>query len=298
MSAGQIHDLGYKRYVGSRRARGTRWRVILRHQLATAWRSWWRYKVWLIAALMVTAAGAGMIYLTSGQSFQMFAGMAGQTINIADGTLTFLLPFYWRLGFFVGVLIGTTVVAGDAQSGAFTFYFARSARPRDYVAGKLGGLVILMAALLLVGPLLIALLRLGLASSTDELIATLPIVPKALAISALATLVYAAVPLGFSALIANRRYAMALWGAYYYLLGSMLAVLGLLVMPVLGALDLTTALEAVSLRLFDFRVMGRHIPITPLGPALASIAVHCTAAIAIVAWRVREAQRSGVVGSS
>ena len=55
MSAGQIHDLGYKRYVGSRRAVSTRWTVIMRHQIATAWAGWWRYKLWLVAAFLVTS---------------------------------------------------------------------------------------------------------------------------------------------------------------------------------------------------------------------------------------------------
>ena len=42
-ATGQIHDLGYKRYVGERRARDTRWTVIMRHQVSTGWKTWWRY---------------------------------------------------------------------------------------------------------------------------------------------------------------------------------------------------------------------------------------------------------------
>ncbi|HEX2687325.1 MAG TPA: hypothetical protein VHN14_11945, partial [Kofleriaceae bacterium] len=85
MSAGQIHDLGYKRYVGSRRSVETRWTVIMRHQLATAWKTWWRYKVWLVAAVMATAIAAGFLYLASGKLFRMIGGIGGQVVRFSDG---------------------------------------------------------------------------------------------------------------------------------------------------------------------------------------------------------------------
>jgi hypothetical protein len=298
VSAGQIHDLGYKRYVGTRRSLGTRWTVIMRHQLATAWQGWWRFKIWLIAALMITAIGAGVMYLATNKTLQMLAGMGGRSVSFADGALAIFMPWYGRIGFVVGVFLCSTVVAGDVQSGAFTFYFARSMRPRDYLLGKLAGLVILMALLLLAGPVLLAILRLGLCQSTDEVIHTLPILGKAAAVGALGTLIYAVVPLGFSALIANRRYAMALWTAYYVVLGAMAAVAGLFVHPVIGALDLSSALAAVTLALFEFRLVGRHIIEIPISAALIAIAAHVVAAIAVVRWRVRGAQHAGIGGSS
>ena len=36
---GKIYDLGYKRYVGTKRSVGTRWLVIMRHQAASSVRS-------------------------------------------------------------------------------------------------------------------------------------------------------------------------------------------------------------------------------------------------------------------
>jgi hypothetical protein len=50
---GTIYDLGYKRYVGTRPSTGTRWLVIMRHQLGMGWRKWWRYKVALGLAVIV-----------------------------------------------------------------------------------------------------------------------------------------------------------------------------------------------------------------------------------------------------
>src|SRR5262249_8293976 len=49
---GTIHDIGYKRYVGTRRSVATRWRVIMRNQVAMGWKKWWRYKMPLFGAVI------------------------------------------------------------------------------------------------------------------------------------------------------------------------------------------------------------------------------------------------------
>ena len=41
---GVIRDVGYERYAGSRRAPSTRWRVLARQQIASAWQTWWQYR--------------------------------------------------------------------------------------------------------------------------------------------------------------------------------------------------------------------------------------------------------------
>jgi hypothetical protein len=297
MSTGQIHDLGYKRYVGSRRSVGTRWRVIMRHQLATSWKGWWRFKPWLIAAMLATAVSGGVLYFLSGKMFRMIGGIGGQVIKFADGIVPLSMSWYCPIGFIVSLTICASMVAGDVQSGAFTFYFARSARPRDYVIGKLVGLGLLLSLIMAGGPLVLAGIRLGLSDDLDQLIALLPVVYKALAIGGLGTLVYAAVPLGFSALITNRRYAMALWAAYYIVFGSMAVGIAYVTRPEIGAIDLGAALKSISLHLFDFHVSGRNVEI-PMSAALISIFGHAVVAIGLVFWRVRRAQQTGVGGSS
>jgi hypothetical protein len=252
MSAGQIHDLGYKRYVGSRRAVSTRWTVIMRHQIATAWTGWWRYKVWLVAAFLITAVSSVLLYTLGDRLFRRIGGFGGVLTRFVDGILPDSTIWYCKAGFLVSLAISATVVAGDLQSGAFTFYFARSMRPRDYVLGKLG---------------------------------------------ALGTLIYTAIPLGFSALIANRRHAMAVWAAYYLLVGWLALGLSLLTTPALAALDLASALHAVSLHLFGLQAVGRGSD-PPTSAALIAILGHAAIAIGLVIWRVRLAQRTGVGGAS
>jgi ABC-2 type transport system permease protein len=298
MSAGQIHDLGYKRYAGSRRARGTRWTVIMRHQIATGWKTWWRFKIWLVFGLLATAIPAALLYVFSTSVLRMFRGLGSGGAPFIDSILPLSLIWYCWIGFFASLFLAAPAVAGDIQSGAFTFYFARSLRPRDYVIGKIIGLSIVLSLVMLGGPLVLAGVRLGLAEGQDDLIALLPILAKAIAIGVLGTLIYAVVPLGFSALVSSRTYALAIWAAYYMLIGSLAQGLGFITHPAVAALDLPTALGAVARDLFEVH-MNRSIDFEiPAGIALASILVHVAAATGVMLWRVRTAQQRGVGGSS
>lgn len=296
MSTGQIHDLGYKRYVGTRRSLGTRWTVIMRHQIASAWKGWWRFKVWLICAVMVTVVTSVLLYTLQNNVFRRLSGF-GPVTRFIDGILPDSTQWFCKVGFIVSLTISSMVVASDVQTGAFTFYFARSVRPRDYVLGKLAGLAVLLALIMLAGPVVLGGVRLGLSDDLDQLIALLPILYKVLVIGVLGVLVYAAIPLGFSALIANRRYALALWAAYYLPIGWIALGLGFAVTPDIAALDLASALQAVSLHLFDLHAVGRRgEPSTTA--ALISILGHAALAIGVVIWRVRSAQQTGVGGAS
>src|SRR3954452_23393136 len=137
MSTGAIHDLGYKRYAGVRRDAGTRWRVIMRHQIAMAWKTWWRFKAWLGMAVLISFIAGAVMYLFSNKVFHGMGRMGDAVLLIRDMALPGAIEWYCRAAFICSLTLGATVIAGDAQSGAFTFYFARSVRPRDYVIGKL-----------------------------------------------------------------------------------------------------------------------------------------------------------------
>ena len=294
--AGTIYDLGYKRYAGARRGAGTRWRVLARNQLAMAWKTWWRYKAPLGLAIVTTlAAGAGM-FLFSDELMRNVAGK--QAATLADATLPLSIAWFTRAAFLASLTVGARVVAGDVQAGAFTFYFARSVRPRDYVLGKVGGMFALMAPLFLLGPVLLALARLGLSSNTDELRHVLLLVPKALALGVLGTLVFATVPLAFSALLANPRYTVATWAAYYLLVGGMVSGIGAMSKGWIGALDISTALDAVAYKLFDLKLfIGRAGNLDPT-VALVALLAHVGVALAIVSVQVRRMHGRGVGGAT
>ena len=160
---GTIHDLGYKRYAGARRSTGTRWLVVMRNHVATSWKTWWRYKAAIGQAVLTTFIAGGVMFILSDKTVRGAAGELG--VMLADAALPKSIAWYARAGLLVTLTIGARVIAGDLQSGAFTFYFARSLRPRDYVLGKLIGMAVLMALVCAVGPLVLAISRLGLSEN-------------------------------------------------------------------------------------------------------------------------------------
>jgi len=295
---GQIHDLGYKRYAGARLASAQRWIVVMRNHIAHAWKTWWRFKSGLGLAVIVTVIAGGVMFLLQDRTVKGVVLPSGIAATLTDGTLPRAIQWYSRVAFLVSLTIGARVVAGDMQSGAFTFYFARSVRPRDYVIGKLVGNFLLVALIYMAGPLVLAIARLGLAESTDQLIDLLPVIPKALAIGALGALAFSTVPLGFSALVQNPRYSMALWASYYLIVGGMAWVLSAATDSGVAALDLAASLDRIAFWLYDLElVWGRAKRIDPY-VALGSVLAHAGVAIAIVVWQVRRAHLRGIGGGS
>jgi hypothetical protein len=299
LAKGEIHDLGYKRYAGARRPPSTRWRVIMRHQISTAWKTWWRYKAALAWAVVMTCIWGGLLFFASNKTFQM-GGANSMSQLFSSAALPMSIEWFARGGFYLSLTLGAGAIAGDFGSGAFTFYFARSTRPRDYVLGKLAGYGFLVATLVMAGPLVLAGLRLGICDTTSEVVAHLWVVPAALAVGAVMTIAYAVVPLGFSALLPDRRNALALWAAYYLVFGTVMQLIGRFGGGSLAAFDLPTACLSIAFDLFDFApIFGRRAA-RQLSPeiALLSIAIHAGVAITILWWRVSRAQKSGVGGSS
>ena len=296
---GAIHDLGYKRYVGTRRAPSTRWRVIMREQVANGWKRWWRYKLSLGGAVITACIAGGLLFFTTNKVIRGFGSAAnGIALTFADGVVPLSISFFCRMAFVLSLTLGATIIANDTQSGAFTFYYVRSVRPRDYVLGKLAGYGILVGTLVLVGPFLLACFRLGLSDDTDQLITYLGILPKVLMIGALATLAYTAIPLAISAMVPNRRYALALWAAYYLIIGSIATAIGVVSKSAAAALDIQTALQAFTLDLFDMKILRGHPNQLDGTTAGIALLVQASLAIGIIWYQVSRDQRSGVGGAS
>lgn len=305
---GTVHDLGYKRYAGARLAQGLRWRVIMRQQLGFAWKTWWRFRLAMVGAVVATLVSGAVMYVASDTVMRIlersgprggeFNPMGQVALRFIDGILPLSVLWYCKLGFIASMTVAASVVATDLRTGAFTFYFARSVRPVDYVLGKAAGLALLAALLTFAGPVLLSLLRVGLSDSTAQVAEQLRGVVYAGLIGLLGTLLYSIVPLGFSALVADRRWAVGLWALYYVAFGSIMSGLSFVAWGPLAAFDLPNALSRVSYALFDVALAGRDVPHFSLGWDIGSIAVHAAAALALVWWRVAKAARDGVGGMS
>jgi hypothetical protein len=220
-------------------------------------------------------------------------------LTFADAVLPLSVRFFCSMGFVLSLTLGATIIANDTQTGAFTFYYVRSVRPRDYVLGKLAGYGFLVGTILVIGPLLLALFRLGMSDDMDQFLKYLPIVPKIVAVGMLATLVYTAMPLAISALVPNRRYALALWAAYYLIVGNIALGVGLVTNSPVSAVDIQTSLQVFTLHLFEIPPMLAGAPTGFDGnTALIALLAQGVLAIALMWFMVASERRSGVGGAS
>ena len=301
MSTGFIHDLGYKRYLGTRRPQSTRWRVIVRNQIGTAWKTWWRFKMPLAWSVIAMIVAGGFIYIardvvdfTHGGG--RWRGILGDPL---DGIPPLVTPWLCRAGLLFGLTVASGTIAADKQVGAFTFYFSRPVRPIDYVLGKAGG-VFVMQALLIAAPLFaLTAFRVGLSRDTGELLDSLPLLGAALATGVAGAAVFTAVPIGLSSLVARRRNAIALWAVWYLLIGSMFVGIGIATkIPELGILDPLTVVDSIALHTFHAHLLpgllGRPMPLLPAIIA----AVGLTAAGLGIAWSSVTADAHAGVGGS
>jgi hypothetical protein len=299
---GQIHDLGYKRYVGTRRPPSTRWRVIMRQQIADGWKKWWRYKLALGGAVVTMCIAGGLLFFMTNEVIRSVGairpGANELVLTMADGIVPLSIPFFCRMAFVLSLTLGAAIIANDNQSGAFTFYYVRSVRPWDYVLGKLAGYGFLVATLVLIGPMLLACFRLGMSDDTDQLVSYLVILPKVLALGLLATLAYTAIPLAISALVPNRRYALALWAAYYLIVGNIALAVGTVSKSPLSALDIQTSLTAVTNGMFDLTILRGHPLFFSATVGVISLIGQSALAIGIIWYQVSRDQRHGVGGVS
>lgn len=263
-SRGEIHDLGYARYAGPRRPPSASWRVIARQQVAFAWATWWRWKLALGVAVVITAIGAAILYFIPG--------------GVGDRTIVTTTAFYRLPAFIVTMTLTSTLVARDVETGAFGFYFSRPVRPIDYVFGKLVGNFAVMASLLIAGPILLSVVRMAIAESWAGSQAALPMVGVSLLVGVVATLFFTVAPLAMSALLGRRWFALGLWAGYYVPLTTMLAVMGSLRWTPLMAADPPHALNALA-----FRLGGVKFPSDDPHPSLQASAIALAAVIVIAA---------------
>jgi hypothetical protein len=124
---------------------------------------------------------------------------------------------------------------------------------------------------------------------------------ETIAAGALATVVYTAIPLGFSALIANRRYALGIWAAWYLVAGSVAMGIGLVTQWPLGALDIATSIKVITGNMPDIPhspMMNTHMLGLSTTACLVSLIAQVGVAITIIIVQLNHAQRSGVGGAT
>ena len=289
-----IHDSGYKRYDGPRKAQSVRYQVIVGNAIKSAWRGWWRMKLWIgTAAITLFVLGTMMVLMERMSGFRS----AGLPVPMSDALVPWSFEFLSRSGFFLTLTVGSSIIASDLRTGALVFYFSRPLRPIDYAVGKLLGAMAIMGLIFVVGPVLLALFRVGL-SSRGAVLDSLIIVPKAMLVGAVATVTYAALPLAFSAISARKRYTVTSWAAFYIVAG--LAAQGIAANT--GITELTACHVPSAIHSLAFFLFGVgptfDLPMPPVWAAFLALAGYVTAALGFVLWRVQSLATANMGGGS
>lgn len=296
-AAAAIHDLGYKRYLGTRRSQSTRWRVLVKNVVSTSWRGWWRMKVWVVGCAIATAGLGVPMYVTRNKIFEALV-RPGVNVRWADGFLPFAFGFFPWFAFVMAATTAAGSVARDLRAGAFEFYFSRPVRPVDYVLGKVVGSSLVMATALLAGPLLLSLFRVGLSRDLDEVFPALALVPRMALVGMVGSIAFAVVALAFSSLSPRPRITTAMWVGFYLLFGSIIEGLAVaLHQPDLAALNLPGAVRGFAYGLIPVPLPGGLSGNAPGMAASYAVLLGYTAiGLIVLHVRVKLAERAGLGG--
>jgi len=285
-----VYDQGYRSYEARAPLRRFRAWPILRESLAGSWPGSWaggllavprQIAFFGLLLLPWVVAVGGLIYLY----------VLGQVRELGDRVPNGAVIFGYYLWvvsifpFLATVFVGAGSIAEDLRSGGILLYLSRPLTRRDYVLGKLGGLVVVQ----LVVTLLPALLLYGGA------LAVLParfakwelawIAPALVAQSLLAACAYGLVALALSALTRSTRVAgLAFFGGLTVL--HILALLGVQLThrPEAALLSVTAQLGVVRDALFGIPAAQPSLPWPLALLGLAAIGAGC---VWILARRVR-----------
>jgi ABC-type transport system involved in multi-copper enzyme maturation permease subunit len=199
-----VHDQSYRRYPGGRLPLGRAWLVILRHGL----RTFLSRKVFLGLLLL-----AWVPFLV--RSVQIYAVVtypqASQILPVTPQMFRNFVDFQGLFAFFVTVYVGSGLIASDRRASALQVYLSKPLLRLEYIAGKLGTLLIYLATVTLLPALLLLVIQAVLSGSLD-LHRTHPgLVPAVVLASLLRIVVPAMAMLALSSLSTSSRYVAVMY---------------------------------------------------------------------------------------
>jgi hypothetical protein len=287
----EIHDLGHDAYVGPRTPTAHRFWVVARNTFAVAWKSRWGVKLPVVIATGTTFTAAVVMYFLRLRLTDSVRAR-GAPIPQAEAIVFIAGAFYEFSAFILAVLVGCAAVANDLRMGAFQFYFSRALRPRDYVTGKLLGMGMVIGIPMLLGPLVLAALRLVYAESPAQAWELAPVLPRALAHGLLGTLAYVLPAVGLGALAGRRQPAQALFVVYFMLVVPAVFILSEpLGIPAVRALSLPNDLSVLGEAIFG---LERNPADPPAWVSALSLATFSALGLAAVWRRVSRVETAGL----
>lgn len=281
-SVAAIHDLGYEPYRGPRSPHARRFWAIAASLARFSLRG--RGVRLILAASVMTVLGGAVV-------------MALSPLLRLNAVLFGASQFQRFWAFLLVIAAACPAIADDLRLGAFQFYFSRPILPRDYVLGKLLGLVILVGLPMFAAPVVLTLLRALIAEDLGGLASQLPGVALHGLVGTCAMAIPAA---GLGALMKQRTAARVTYAGYFLSISGVAEAAAhaspdwawVRLMSTAHDLDL---LGRMLYRVEIAEVVRPHDP--PAWAAAVALVVLAFLGWAMIAWRVRSAETAGLGGS-
>jgi ABC-2 type transport system permease protein len=194
-----IHDQGYQHYTGSRARHRPAWWVIARAGLIERLRER-RFLALMLFAWSPFAVRAVELYLAS-------TILRGGLFTATEGTFQSFLSQQRLFVFFITIYAGAGLIASDRQSNALQIYLSKPITRREYIAGKVLTLAVMLTAVTWLPAMLLLLLQVLFTGSLDFLRDHPRLVPAITVASLIQVALAALTMVALSSLSRSRRFA-------------------------------------------------------------------------------------------
>lgn len=207
-----IHDQGYHRYAGVRRATGQAWQVIARAGLLNIIKER-KFIGLMLFAWAPFVVRAVQIYVAANFQQASFLAPKGETFR----------EFLNQQGvfvFFVTIWVGAGLIANDRRANALQLYLSKPLTRADYIFGKLAILLVLLLAVTWAPAILLLVLQIIFAGSFTFVRQNLFLFPAITLLSLLQVLVASMSVLALSSLSKSSRFVGIMYAGLVFFTGA------------------------------------------------------------------------------
>lgn len=204
-----VHDQSYRRYTGARRPIGRAWIVILRTTLSALFAR--RPLIGLLLLSWVPfLVRTVQIYVV--ESYPQ----AVEVLAVSPRTFRDFIDFQGLFAFFVTIYAGSGLIAGDRRVNALQIYLSKPLLRTEYIAGKLGALMVCLALVTLVPAVMLLIMQVLMAGNLALHRAAPGLLPAVLLASMLRIVVPAMVMVALSSLSTSSRYVAVMYAGLLF----------------------------------------------------------------------------------
>jgi ABC-2 type transport system permease protein len=212
-----IHDRGYRRYRGARRASGSTWVVIARTGIRAALAQR-RFVALLLLAWTPFFVRAVQIYVSA--NFRRAALLAVSATTFRD-----FLAQQAVFVFFVTIAAGSHLIADDRRANALSLYLSRPLTRAEYILGKAAILIVFLLAVTWLPAMLLLVLQVVFAGP-EFIRGHGYLIPAITALSMAQALLSAFAMLALSSLSKNRRFVSVMYAGIIFFTAAVSRIVG------------------------------------------------------------------------